>query len=77
MQRAFDSLPTQLTVNQAAGVTANAAAAAAAVQPAEASHARSLVTSLPAVLRCQRCLELGSNTLRCLDLGELVMAASA
>jgi hypothetical protein len=35
MQRAFESPPTQLTVNQAAGVTVNAAAAAA-VQPAEA-----------------------------------------
>jgi hypothetical protein len=49
MQRAFESPPTQLTVNQAAGITVNAAAAAAAaVQPAEASHVRSLVTSLPA-----------------------------
>jgi hypothetical protein len=39
MQRAFESPPTQLIVNQAAGVAVNAAAAAA-VQPAKASHAR-------------------------------------
>jgi hypothetical protein len=36
--KSFESPPTQLTVNQAAGVTANAAAAAVAVQPAKASH---------------------------------------
>jgi hypothetical protein len=42
MQRAFESPPTRLTVNQAAGVTVNAAAAA--VQPAKASHARYLTT---------------------------------
>jgi hypothetical protein len=44
MQRAFESPPTQLTVNQAAGVTADAAAAAvaAAVQPAKASHAENV-----------------------------------
>jgi hypothetical protein len=36
MQRAFKSPPTQLTVNQAAGIAVNAAAAAAAVQPAKA-----------------------------------------
>jgi hypothetical protein len=45
MQRAFESPPTQLTVNQDAGVAVNAAAAAAAVvQPAKASHARYLIT---------------------------------
>jgi hypothetical protein len=49
MQRAFESLPTQLTVNQAAGIAVNAAAAAAAAfQPAKASQARDLVTSSPA-----------------------------
>jgi hypothetical protein len=37
MQRAFESPPTQLTVNQAADVTVNAAAAAH-VQSAKASH---------------------------------------
>jgi hypothetical protein len=47
MQRSFESQPTQLTVNQAAGIAVNAAAAAA-VQPAKASHARYLVASLPA-----------------------------
>jgi hypothetical protein len=53
MQRAFESPLTQLTVNQAAGVTVNAAAAAA-IQPAKARHARYLVTSLMMlVLQCQ------------------------
>jgi hypothetical protein len=47
MKRAFDSQPTQLNVNQAAGVAVNAATAAAA-QLAKAGHARYLVTSLPA-----------------------------
>jgi hypothetical protein len=42
MQRAFESPPTQLTVNHAADVAGNAAAA---VQLAMASHARYLVTS--------------------------------
>jgi hypothetical protein len=37
MQTAFEFPPTQLTVNQAAGVTVTAAAAAAAGQPAKAS----------------------------------------
>jgi hypothetical protein len=45
MQRALESPPTQLTVNQAAGVAVNAAAAAA-VQPAKASHARLIVLSI-------------------------------
>jgi hypothetical protein len=47
MQRDYESLPTQLTLNPAAGTVVNAAAAAA-VQPAKARHARYLVTSLPA-----------------------------
>jgi hypothetical protein len=51
MQRAFESPPTQLTVNQAAGIAVSAAAAAAAVQPAKARHAR---TSLPHHLQHDR-----------------------
>jgi hypothetical protein len=43
MQRAVESPPTQLTVNQAAGIAVSATAAAA-VQPAKASHARYLLT---------------------------------
>jgi hypothetical protein len=53
MQKALESPPTQLTVNQAAGIAVNACAAAAAVQPAKASHARYLVTSLPAARQPQ------------------------
>jgi hypothetical protein len=44
MHRAFESPPTQPTVNQTAGVAVNAAA----VQLAKASHARYFITSLPA-----------------------------
>jgi hypothetical protein len=43
MQSAFESPTTQVIVNQAAGVAANAAAAAA-VQPAKASHTHQFVT---------------------------------
>jgi hypothetical protein len=44
MEGAFKSPPTQLTLNQAAGVAVNAAAAAAAVPPAKASHVGYLIT---------------------------------
>jgi hypothetical protein len=59
MQRALESPPTQLTVNQTAGVAVNAAA----VQPATASHARYLVSSLPAAFQPQTVstIELGGQ----------------
>jgi hypothetical protein len=46
MQRAFESQPTELTVNQAVGELGVAVNAAAAVQPAKASHARYLARAV-------------------------------
>jgi hypothetical protein len=50
MQRAFESPPTQLTVNQAAGVAGNAAAAAAVQLEAVAYTSQSRSVKVSAVL---------------------------